>query len=187
MPDRSRLRCWTILFAGWECGAAQRNRHDDHPRRVALGFEFVRPTRHPPPPSPVTHEPFMMSAPPASRLRTGAAIYFVGFDLLVTNTQDLRPKPYRIQRARLAKVLASAEPPPQLAPVINGRATALAWISPDQAEHGIERDLPSCRRKEKQRAYAENSALGTEGEAPLSQLVDDIPLMTGSNGGLIDS
>jgi ATP-dependent DNA ligase len=75
---------------------------------------------------------------PRAREAAGVVIYYVVFDVLADGDDDLRRLPLSDRRARLEELLAGARPPLQLTPSTTDRDAALAWMSPELAEIGIE-------------------------------------------------
>jgi ATP-dependent DNA ligase len=63
-----------------------------------------------------------------ARLAEETPASFVGFDLLGLGDEDLRPAPFSERRARLERVLASAEPPIHLTPMTRDREVARDWF-----------------------------------------------------------
>jgi ATP-dependent DNA ligase len=79
-----------------------------------------------------------LTSMPSWREAAGVVIYYIVFDVLADGSHDLRPLPLRERRERLAELLAGARPPLQLTPSTTDRDAALAWMSPELAEIGIE-------------------------------------------------
>jgi ATP-dependent DNA ligase len=57
-------------------------------------------------------------------------IYYVVFDLLASDREDLRDQTYRVRRGRLEHLLRAAKPPLQLIPSTTDRAEAMRWMQP---------------------------------------------------------
>jgi ATP-dependent DNA ligase len=51
-----------------------------------------------------------LTSSPAGRTAAGATIYYIAFDLLTDDQDDLREQPYRIRRQRLKHLVAEVEP-----------------------------------------------------------------------------
>ena len=79
-----------------------------------------------------------LTSMPSWREAAGVVIYYIVFDVLADGDDDLRPLPLLARRERLAELLAGARPPLQLTPSTTDRDAALAWMSPELAEIGIE-------------------------------------------------
>lgn len=79
-----------------------------------------------------------LTSSPASRADAGVTIYYVAFDLLGVNDEDLRGVEYRVRRQRLEQLFDGATPPLQLVPSTLERDAALAWMRPEMAAVGIE-------------------------------------------------
>lgn len=79
-----------------------------------------------------------LTSMPRARAAAGIDIYYVAFDLLAEDDQDLRQRPYLHRRERLVSRLAGVSPPVQLVPATADRDEALAWMRPELADVGIE-------------------------------------------------